>query len=130
MAHGYDISVAIKSTLDLILQHHRSGRPIPLVLCTDSKSLYDCIVRLGTTQEKRLMIDVMGLRQAYERKQISEVKWIAGGSNPADAMTKTSSKACDALEKLISTNSIDLQAIGWVERTGDIKDGSILEGED
>ena len=129
MAHGYDISVAIKSTLDLILQHHRSGRPIPLVLCTDSKSLYDCIVRLGTTQEKRLMIDVMGLRQAYERKQISEVKWIAGGSNPADAMTKTSSKACDALERLISTNSIDLQAIGWVERTGtsgditrDIKD--------
>jgi len=121
MAHGYDISVAIKSTLDLILQHHRIGNGgtdvgIPLVLCTDSKSLYDCIVRLGTTQEKRLMIDVMGLRQAYERKQISEVKWIAGGSNPADAMTK--SKACDALEKLITTNSIDIQAIGWVERTG------------
>ena len=66
------------------------------------------------------MIDVIGLRQAYERKQISEVKWIAGGSNPADAMTKASSKACDALKKLISTNSIDLQAIGQVERNGDV----------
>ena len=55
-----------------------------------------------------------------------EVYWIGiylrppNRSNPADAITKASSKACDALEKLISTNSIDLQAIGWVERNGDI----------
>ena len=110
MAHGYDIAAAIKSTLDLILQ------PIPLVLCTDSKSLYNCLVQLGTTQEKRLMIDIMCLRQAYERRQITEIKWIDGESNPADAMTKN--KPCAALAKLIDTNQIDLKAIGWVERTG------------
>ena len=110
MAHGFDIGAAIKSTMDKILQVN-----LPLVLCTDSKSLYDCLVRLGTTQEKRLMIDVMCLRQAYERRQITEVKWIDGEANPADAMTK--GKPCAALTRLIDTNQIDLQAVGWVERT-------------
>jgi hypothetical protein len=109
-AHGFDIGVAIKSTVDKILQIN-----LPLVLCTDSKSLYDCLVRLGTTQEKRLMIDVMCLRQAYERRQITEVKWIDGEANPADAMTK--GKPCAALQRLINTNRIDLQVVGWVERT-------------
>ena len=112
MAHGFDIGTAIKSTTDKILRINT-----PLVLCTDSKSLYDCLVRLGTTQEKRLMIDVMCLRQAYERRLITEVKWIDGEANPADAMTK--GKACSALTKLVDTNYIDLQTIGWVERTAE-----------
>jgi hypothetical protein len=105
MAHGYDIGAAIKSTVDKVLQTN-----LPLVLCTDSKSLYDCLVRLGTTAEKRLMVDVMCLRQAYERRQITEVKWIDGEANPADAMTK--GKPCVALQRLIDTNQIDLQAVG------------------
>jgi hypothetical protein len=85
-----------------------------LVLCTDSKSLYECLVKLGTTQEKRLMVDLMCLRQAYERREITEIKWINGGSNPADAMTK--SKPCQALKNLVGTNKIDLQVMEWVER--------------
>ena len=36
----------------------------------DSKSLYDCLVKLGTTREKRLMVDLMYLRQAYERREV------------------------------------------------------------
>src|SRR5450432_3640132 len=111
-AHGFDISVAIKTTLDNVLQSS-----VPLVLCTDSKSLYDYLVLLGTTLEKRLMIDVMGLRQAYERRLITDIKWVDGKSNPADAMTK--SKPCEALQRLIDTNRIDLNTIGWVDRTGD-----------
>jgi hypothetical protein len=113
IAHGFDIGTAIKSTIDKILQIN-----LPLILCTDSKSLYDCLVRLGTTQEKRLMIDVMCLRQAYERRLITEVKWIDGEANPADAMTK--GKPCPALTQLVDTNRIDIEAIGWVERTGDM----------
>src|ERR1700716_2196878 len=110
MIYGFDISIIIKSILDKILQVS-----VPLVLCTDSKSLYNCLVRLGTTQEKCLMIDVMCLCQAYERRQITKVKWIDGETNPADAMTK--GKPCTALSQLIDTNRVELQAVGWVERT-------------
>jgi hypothetical protein len=109
MAHGFDISAAVKSTIDRTLEIN-----LPLVLCTDSRSLYDCLVKLGTTQEKRLMIDVMCLRQAYERREIAEVKWIKGSTNPADSMTKV--KPSNALKQLIDTNMVQLDVEEWVER--------------
>jgi hypothetical protein len=112
MAHGFDIGAAIKATVELQL-----NISLPLILCTDSKSIYECLVKLGTTQEKRLMIDVMCLRQSYERREIAEVKWIDGDSNPADAMTK--SKPSSALKRLIDTNRIELKAVEWVERATD-----------
>ena len=105
MAHGFDIGTAIKSTLDKILQVN-----LPLVLCTDSKSLYDCLVRLGTTQEKRLIINVICLRQAYKRRQITKVKWIDGDTNPIDTIAK--GKPCTALSQLIDTNRVELRTVG------------------
>ena len=61
MAYGFDIRAVIKATLGKIL-----GFAIQLILCTNSKFLYDCLVKLGTIQEKRLMVDVMSLHQSYE----------------------------------------------------------------
>src|SRR5580692_9117993 len=109
MANGFDIGAAIKATIEKIVK-----TDLPLTLCTDSKSLYDCLVKLGTTHEKRLMIDIMCLRQSYERREISEVIWIDGDSNPADAMTKA--RPCQALRDLVDSNKIDLRVTGWVER--------------
>jgi hypothetical protein len=57
IAHGFDISASIKSTIDKVL-----GIELPLVLYINSKSLYDYLVKLGTTQEKRLIIDIICLR--------------------------------------------------------------------
>jgi len=48
MAHGFDTGAAIKATIEKILQLER----LPLTLYTNLKSLYDCLVKLGTTQEK------------------------------------------------------------------------------
>jgi hypothetical protein len=45
LAHGFDIAAAIKLTVQKILQLEQ----LPLVLYTDLKSLYDCLVKLGTT---------------------------------------------------------------------------------
>ena len=67
--HGFDIAYLIKTILNLILY-----KDILLVICTDSKSLYDCLVKLGITQEKRLIIDVISMRKAYERREIAQVK--------------------------------------------------------
>jgi hypothetical protein len=109
MVHGFDIGASIKSTIEAVLHIQ-----LPLVMCTDSKSLFECLVKLGTTAEKRLMVDIMCLRQSYERREITEIKWINGNENPADAMTK--SKACPALKALIDSNMINITANKWVER--------------
>jgi hypothetical protein len=69
MIHDFDVDPVLKATLTKMLDV-----AILLILATDSKSLYDCLVRLRTTIEKRLMIDVMTLRQCYERREITEMK--------------------------------------------------------
>jgi len=61
MVYGFDMAYLVKTMLDLIF-----NKDILLIVYTDSKSLYDCLVKLGIMQEKRLMIDVMSMREAYE----------------------------------------------------------------
>ena len=113
MAAGADMGLAIGSTLDTIT--NQLGLPhIPIVICTDSFSLYECLVKLGTTKEKRLMVDIMSLRQDYERQDIHEIRWIQGGDNPADAMTKSSPNK--ALETFITTNKLTIRIQGRVKR--------------
>ena len=66
---GFDIASSIKATLEAILT-----LKLLLTVYTDSKSLYEYLVKLRTTKEKRLMIDVICLRQAYKQYEISEIK--------------------------------------------------------
>jgi indole-3-glycerol phosphate synthase len=60
------------------------------------------------------MIDVMILRQFYERREITEMKWMHEVNNLVDFMTK--SKSFSALKTLIDINQINLNTIEWVER--------------
>ena len=109
MAYGFDIGAAIKLTVEQLLQIK-----LLLILYTDLKSLYECLVKLGTTQEKYLIIDIICLYQLYKCREITEVKWIDGNSNPINLITK--GKASTALKKLINTNYLELQTIEQVER--------------
>jgi hypothetical protein len=68
-----DIVITVKTTLNAILA--RLDLPmIPIVVCTDSFSLYEYLVKLGTTKEKCLIIDIIALRQSYERRELAEIR--------------------------------------------------------
>ena len=113
MISGVDSGIALSTTLRRIVRS--LGTPeIPMVLCTDSRSLYECLVKLGTTHEKRLMIDIMSLRESYERREIAEICWVDGRDNPADAFTKKTPNK--ALEQLVSTNTLTVRVEAYVER--------------
>jgi hypothetical protein len=112
MINDFDVEAIIKSIIERMLQISLS-----LILLTDSKSLFDCLVKLDTTSEKWLMIDLMCLRQFYKRREIAEIRWIDEDSNLADAMTKF--KFCNALISLIDTNFLNLKTTEWVERTSE-----------
>jgi hypothetical protein len=68
MIHDFDVESILKSTLIKML-----AIDILLILIIDSKFLYDCLIRLSIIVEKRLMIDVMILRQFCERREITEM---------------------------------------------------------
>jgi hypothetical protein len=118
MVGGVDMAIAISSTVNMIkrqlTQNSDLQANIQIVICTDSYSLYECLVRLGTTKEKRLMIDIMALRQSYERRELQEIRWISGSDNPADTMTKSTPNK--ALAKLLDTNEVEVKMEGWVRR--------------
>lgn len=113
MSIGADMAIALTATTENILKQLKLS-PLPVVVCTDSYSLYQFLVKLGTTSEKRLLIDIMVLRQSYETRKLHEIRWINGKDNPADAMTK--SNCYKALENFIKTNSLTVRVEGWVER--------------
>jgi hypothetical protein len=77
MINDFDVESIIKSIIERILELNNS---LSLILLTDSKSLYDCLVKLNTIAEKRLMIDLICLRQSYKRKKLQR----------SDELTKTS----------------------------------------
>ncbi|KHJ30413.1 hypothetical protein EV44_g3740 [Erysiphe necator] len=110
---SFDLGLALITTLNSVAKSLRL-KPIPLVICTDSFSLYQCLTKLGTLNEKQLMIDVMALRQSYERREIEEIRWIDGADNPADAMTETLPN--QALTKFIDKNTLSIRIDGSVDR--------------
>ena len=64
-----DIAYALGSTFKIITIRLKLP-DIPTVVCTDSYSLYEYLVKLGTTKEKRLIIDIIALRESYKRREL------------------------------------------------------------
>jgi hypothetical protein len=71
------MAIAISTTIAMITDQLKLPKLLTIV-CTDSYSLYDCLIKLETTTEKRLMIDIIALRQSYERRELMEIRWING----------------------------------------------------
>ena len=66
MVGGVDMAIAINTMIRMITSQLELP-PTVITVCTNSYSLYECLVKLGITKEKCLMIDIMALCQSYER---------------------------------------------------------------
>jgi hypothetical protein len=69
---GIDTAYAISSTLKMITEQ-LDLLAIPTIVYTDLYSLYKCLVKLSTTKEKRLMIDIIAIRQLYKRRELFKI---------------------------------------------------------
>lgn len=110
--HEFDNSSILRHTL-----HDMFGKQLPLMLCTDSKILYEPLLGLKPSKEKRLLIDLAGLREAYELREISQIVWVSSHLNPTDGLTNQG--VCAPLQRLIEKNQHQWSPKAWVERKGD-----------
>jgi hypothetical protein len=69
IAYRFDIKAVIKFTVNKILNIN-----LLFIMYIDLKSLYNCLIRLSTTQEKRFIINIICLWQAYKQREIIKVK--------------------------------------------------------
>lgn len=107
---GFDYVFIIQKLAEELL-----GRQVKVEAYTDSKTLFNVIAKDGATTERRLQIDIFALKESYERGELSRIGWIPGKSNVADALTKDMIGTSSPLWKLLTTNSIDLQPLGWAD---------------
>ncbi len=55
MVHGFDVGAVLKSTTNKILDI----KLLPMIVYTNFKSLFDCLVKLGSIWEKQFMVDLI-----------------------------------------------------------------------
>jgi hypothetical protein len=68
-----NMSFTIGFTLTMIIKQLGLST-ILIIVYTDSYSLYECLVKLGIIKEKRLMIDIMIIRESYENRELFEIR--------------------------------------------------------
>jgi hypothetical protein len=73
MIGGVNISFAISFTLTMIIKQ-LGLFTILIIVYTDFYSLYECLVKLGITKEKRLIIDIITIRKSYENRELFEIR--------------------------------------------------------
>eukprot|EP00171_Calliarthron_tuberculosum_P004994 IDg4994t1 len=106
---GFDCGYVVRELLERML-----GRKADLHILTDSRSAYHISTSLITTKEKRLMLDVHLLREAYERREITKITWISSNCNVADCLTKL--KHNNSILQMLKSNRIAISCEGWVDR--------------
>lgn len=83
LADEVDFSYMVKHDIEAIF-----NRNIPIEMLTDSKSIFDVLVRASSTKEQRIMIDALSTRQAYDRQEIADIGLVRYEYSLADCMMK------------------------------------------
>ena len=108
-ANAFDIGFAIAHTFG-----HLLGRKIELRVFTDSRTLFDAIISFCAMTEKRLLIDIACLRQAYRSGELANLGWIRSEQNVADALTKD--KVNSALHNVLRDHKLNVSVQQWISQ--------------
>jgi hypothetical protein len=88
---------------------------IPLLLLTDSESLYSTLTRGKYTKERRLLLDIAAVWQAYKMHELLNIGVIDSAHNLADGLTKLKPRtAPNALLTVLKAARVDHPIRRWV----------------
>ena len=107
---AFDVAWTMKYELELLLK-----RQVPLQMLVDSKQLFQSISHGTRTKEKRLMIDLAASKQAFNRKEITDLGLVRTNHMLADCFTKVMkpTQLVDAMKSGILDHAIE----NWIVRS-------------
>lgn len=73
---------------------------VVILLFTASKRLFGLLICIMSPTDKRSLIDIQGLRETYEVREVVEILWIPSKKNPVDCLTKKG--VCAELKQVIN----------------------------
>ena len=72
MVKGVNIAITINTIIKIITGQLGFLQTL-IIVCIDLYLLYKCLVKLSTTKEKCLIINIMALCQLYKCKEITKI---------------------------------------------------------
>jgi hypothetical protein len=106
---GFEASFTVRSQMSAML-----GKDIPLLMLTDSKSLFDIMTTQKRTTEGRLMVDAFAARQSFKRGEIDHIALIRTEFDLADDLTKL--KGNGALRSAMRSYRIQHPIVDFIVR--------------
>ena len=102
-----DYVLSLQTDLSSIL-----GKKIPTVVYTDSKYLFDMIMKLSSVSEKRLLINIASIREEYTSGRLSNVAHVSSEFNFTDPFTKD--KESELLRQLMTHGTLRHPVNQWI----------------
>lgn len=105
----FDMAVTVEHHLPAL-----HGIFIPIMMLTDSYSLFNVIMKYTTATQKRLMIYMEAARGAYTKWEISYVGWMRSEDNLVDGLTKV--RDFPSLSETLRTGILAPKFEQWITR--------------
>jgi hypothetical protein len=110
MSHGYDRAAAMQHALSKI-------RKLPIVIVCDSMQIFSSLTKLTAVSERRLMVDLAVLREAYEKDDIETFVHVRTHNNLADVLAKDALPGRTKLQEILNSGKLDIVVNCTVSRT-------------
>lgn len=91
-----------------ILSDLGRGFQLDHVIIVDSKSLFDTITTLHENREYRLRQTVQRIRDSFESRDITAIRWVQTFANLADSLTKRNPTMHRLLNKILTTGILQI----------------------
>lgn len=88
MSDAIDSGIFLANMFSELLQGEARPSEFPLVCVTDNKSLFDAVKSNKSVSEKRLRLEVAGIKELMDCSVISGLKWVESHRQLADVLTK------------------------------------------
>ena len=100
MAEGIDVAIFVSTLFTELTKGTPAPDGLPLICVTDCKSLHDALKSTKQVGDKRLRLEISGIKELMEKNIVKEVKWQTSHTQLADCLTKRGASSAKLLQVL------------------------------